>query len=387
LIFRKIRQTIAGRQVWVVVIKPIQVPSKSEKRRIKVMKKKEHSSGICGSQRLTTGSQFQWWGLILLTGISLGQTNLAAQPVGQGSPGAEKIRVLIIDGQNNHDAWPKTTAMMKQYLEETGLATVDVARTRYTWNGGRWMDQFPLNDGVEYQNLQEPRTDPDFQPAFESYDVVINNMGYGAAPLAEGTQKGLDLFVKNGGGLVAVHAANNCWPDWKEYNLMIGLGGWGGRTEKSGPYVYLNPQGEKVRDPSPGPGGSHGPQHDFLVINRAPQHPVMQGVPAGFMHGKDELYDRLRGPAENIEILATAFSAGKFAGTERHEPVIVAVQYGSGRVFHSTLGHADYSMESVAFIATFLRGVEWAATGKVTMDLPSDFPDSDGVSRRPFSDN
>jgi len=276
--------------------------------------------------------------------------------------------------------------MMKRYLEETDLATVEIARTKFTWNGGRWGEQFPLNDGEEYQDLKEPRTDPDFNPPFENFHVVVNNMGYGAAALPPETQQRLEQFVKNGGGLVAVHAANNCWPDWKEYNRMIGLGGWGGRTEKSGPYVYLNEQGEKIRDLSPGPGGAHGPQHDFLVINRSPQHPIMQGVPAGFMHGRDELYDRLRGPAENIEILATAFSAAKFSGTERHEPVLVTVQYGDGRVFHSTLGHADYSMESVGFIATFLRGVEWAATGKVTVTLPEDFPNSDEISRRPFSD-
>ncbi|MEN9362764.1 MAG: hypothetical protein RI903_72, partial [Bacteroidota bacterium] len=46
------------------------------------------------------------------------------------------IKTLIVDGQNNHDQWPKVTAMMKQFLEQTGLFRVDVQRTRYTWNGG-----------------------------------------------------------------------------------------------------------------------------------------------------------------------------------------------------------------------------------------------------------
>ena len=31
------------------------------------------------------------------------------------------LRALIIDGQNNHGIWPKTSAMMKDYLEQTGL--------------------------------------------------------------------------------------------------------------------------------------------------------------------------------------------------------------------------------------------------------------------------
>ena len=30
----------------------------------------------------------------------------------------EKIKALIIDGQNNHADWPKTTMMMKQYLDK-----------------------------------------------------------------------------------------------------------------------------------------------------------------------------------------------------------------------------------------------------------------------------
>ena len=40
-------------------------------------------------------------------------------------PAAEKIKVLIVDGQNNHAEWPKITAMLKQYLEESEKFTVD----------------------------------------------------------------------------------------------------------------------------------------------------------------------------------------------------------------------------------------------------------------------
>jgi uncharacterized protein len=40
---------------------------------------------------------------------------------------AEKLSVLIVDGQNNHGNWPQTTQMMKAYLEDSGRFTVDVA--------------------------------------------------------------------------------------------------------------------------------------------------------------------------------------------------------------------------------------------------------------------
>ena len=38
-----------------------------------------------------------------------------------------KIKVLIVDGQNNHKDWINTTPEMKKILEETGLFTVDMA--------------------------------------------------------------------------------------------------------------------------------------------------------------------------------------------------------------------------------------------------------------------
>ncbi len=46
----------------------------------------------------------------------------------------------------------------------------------------------------------------------------------------EATQKALEEFMKAGGGFVSVHAADNSFPTWLEYNKMIGLGGWGDRN-------------------------------------------------------------------------------------------------------------------------------------------------------------
>jgi type 1 glutamine amidotransferase len=155
---------------------------------------------------------------------------------------------------------------------------------------------------------------------------------------------------------------------------MTGLGGWYGRTEKHGPYVYLDEKGKVVRDTSPGDGGHHGPQHEFQIRTRDPKHPIMQGLPPVWMHTKDELYDKLRGPAENMHILATAHASPEFDGSGRHEPMLMTLEYGGGRVFHTVLGHADYSINCVGFITTLQRGTEWAATGKVTQDVPKNFP-------------
>jgi len=129
-----------------------------------------------------------------------------------------------------------------------------------------------------------------------------------------------------------------------------------------------------IRDESPGRCGGHGEQHEFVIVTRDAEHAIMQGVPQEWLHTKDELYDTLRGPAKNLKVLATAFSAPETGGTGRDEPMLMVIGYGKGRVFHTTLGHADYSMYCVGFKTTLLRGTEWAATGKVTIPIPEDFP-------------
>lgn len=265
-------------------------------------------------------------------------------------------KALIVDGQNNHACWPKTTAMMRKYLEQTGLFQVDV------------VTHAPKGE------------DPAFQPAFAEYDVVVSNFGHGAAEWPAATKAAFEAYVRDGGGFVAVHAADNAFPKWPAYNEMIGLGGWGGRNESSGPYVYFDEAGKLVRDTSPGPGGSHGPQHEFPVVIRDAEHAVTKGMPVSWIHAKDELYDSLRGPAEHMTVLATAWSPK----TKRHEPMIMTIDCGKGRVFHTPMGHETYSQECVGFITTFQRGCEWAATGKVTQELPQDFP-GEAVSSRAFA--
>jgi hypothetical protein len=294
-----------------------------------------------------------------------------------------EIRVLIVDGQNNHDVWPKSSIMMKRYLEETGLFTVDIHRTRFTWRGNKWSPDYPLDDGNEYFDLPEPKTDPAFVPDFSEYDVVVSNFGWKAAPWPEATRSSLEDYVSGGGGFVVVHAADNPWREWKAFNRMIGLGGWGGRNEEDGPYVYYDEAGELVRDTSAGRGGSHGPQHEILITVRE-EHPITKGMPKHWLHTQDECYDQLRGPAEDMTILATAFSSPEFNGTSRHEPMLMVIDYGDGRVFHTTLGHEDYSFEGVGFQISLLRGIEWAATGKVTIPIPEDFPTAEEASSRKF---
>ncbi|HWQ52196.1 MAG TPA: ThuA domain-containing protein [Bryobacteraceae bacterium] len=118
--------------------------------------------------------------------------------------------------------------------------------------------------------------------------------------------------------------------------------------------------------------------------SRDRKHSIAAGLPAEWMHAGDECYDSLRGPAKDFSLVATAWSDPANSGTGEHEPMLLAVRYGKGRIFHTTLGHDVAAMQCVGFIATFQRGTEWAATGKVTQKVPVDFPDASAVKTRPL---
>ena len=239
-----------------------------------------------------------------------------------------KVRVLILSGRNNHD-WRTTTPFLRKALVDSGRFDVRV-------------EEEPA--GVTEATLA-------------AYDVLV--LDYDGPRWGETTEKAVENFVKSGKGLVAVHAASYAFaglevlgdnhkgmgfkePPWPEYFKMVG--GWW----TDGP-----------------PKTAHAPRHCFAVKFVDGNHPVAQGMGDSFTVS-DELYHSHR-LSPDIHVVATAFDDPKNGGTGLDEPMIWTVNYGKGRTLYTALGHDVAAMQEAGFVSTFARGVEWAATGAVTL--------------------
>jgi type 1 glutamine amidotransferase len=253
----------------------------------------------------------------------------AAAPFGQPAASAPKLQALIITGQNGHD-WRGTTPVLRKMLEDTGRFEVRVTEE---YRGGG------------------PET-------LAPYDLVILNYFDSRKPAlrwGERADQALIDYVQSGKGLLVYHFSVAAFDGWTEFEKMS-AGNWRPNN------------------------GHHSARHDFRVDVRDSEHPVMQGMKKSFPQPNDELYANLKWqPAGSFHVLATAYDDhalynGKARqptpGAGLDQPMLWTVEYGKGRVFTTALGHDAAAVNTPAFIGTFVRGAEWAATGKVTIPPP-----------------
>lgn len=232
------------------------------------------------------------------------------------------IRAVVITGANNHD-WNWTSREIAGALRETGRFEVEVVEQPATW----------LVDAAGRAQRGE-------------LHVLV--LDYNGPRWGEAAEQGFLAAVQGGVGVAVLHAADNAFPGWSEYERLVGL-------------LWRE-------------GTGHGAFHPFDVVVVDPHHPITAGM-ADLRRHPDELYHRLVPAAHHDHrVLLSAFSDPATGGTGRFEPMGTVGSFGKGRVFHTPLGHVwtntPQSRASWAdpqlrrFIA---RGTEWAATGEVTL--------------------
>jgi uncharacterized protein len=288
--------------------------------------------------------------------------------VGSERPAQKRLTVLIVDGINNHD-WEAGTRAVKAILAATGRFTVDVSTTP------------PRTAALtEWAN---------WRPQFSKYQAVLVNFNGGhkedGIRWPREVEQALEQYVRAGGGLIVLHAANNAFLQWAAWNEMIGLG-W--RDKSFGPGLVVV-DGKVVTIPrGTGLNPGHGPRHDFQMCVLKRDHLITRGLSANgrcWLHPSEQLTHGQHGPAEGLTVLTYAYSKD----SKQNEPLDWVRNYEKGRVYTTMLGHiwkdeANPNLECVGFQTLLARGVEWAASGRVTMPLPPDFPTAQKVVRRPL---
>jgi uncharacterized protein len=249
--------------------------------------------------------------------------------IAQQQANPAKIQTLLITGQNGHD-WRGTTPLLRKQLEETGKFEVRVTE--------------------EFRGAGVETLAPYSLVVLNYYDLRKAEWRWG-----DKTNEALLDFVRSGKGLVIYHFSVAAFDGWTEYEKMC-AGNWRPNN------------------------GHHSAAHDFTVDVKDPDHPIMRGLKSSFPQPHDELYANLRWqPADQYHVLATAWDAhalyqGKarqpIPGDGIHQPMLWIVDYGKGRVFTTVLGHDVPAVQTPAFVTTFIRGAEWAATGSVTLPVP-----------------
>ncbi len=237
---------------------------------------------------------------------------------------APQYKALIITGQSDHN-WGVSSESLKQILDETDLFSSTIIATP--------------SKGEDMSG---------FKPDFSKYDLVV--LDYEGDAFSETTNASLIDYVNNGGGLVAYNSESN-------------------------PGAVVS-DSVKISE-----------RRSFEVRTAQIDHPVTKGLPVRWLHPDDVIVQGLKPAGEDTRVLATVSLDNSYFSTGRREPVLLARNFGKGRIFITMIGTPDdkenNALHCAGFIVTLQRGAEWAVTGNVTQEAPFDFPTAAGAVLRP----
>jgi uncharacterized protein len=104
---------------------------------------------------------------------------------------------------------------------------------------------------------------------------------------------------------------------------------------------------------------NHGPKSKIKVDVVAPEHPVMKGIPATWTTPKGELYN-VQAIHENTVVLAEGTRTEK--GNKEPLACVWVNTYGKGKVFCTTLGHHNETMQAKEWMDMMANGVKWVTS-------------------------
>lgn len=98
----------------------------------------------------------------------------------------------------------------------------------------------------------------------------------------------------------------------------------------------------------------HDRQREFSIERIAAQHPIVRDLPVEWGPGSDELYD-----LDKTWPTMTPLLQGWSVETEEHHAVAWTNTYGKARVFVTTMGHNNATMQDPVYLDLVSRGLLW----------------------------
>lgn len=180
-------------------------------------------------------------------------------------------------------------------------------------------------------------------------------------------------FVRDRGrGIVFFHSSSVQDPAWDFPHEFIEMRG-----------VDLNPRTGVRRRPS----------SEDVVHTAEPRHPITEGLPSTWAVLNDDLltgstvlpgttvlltvldsvepYLATNWPPPNFAVEIPEGGVEQLLGMNTHQPLAWINEYGAGRCYSLMLGHDVDTFRREPFMTMLVRGVEWAASGEVTLGPPA----------------
>ena len=256
-------------------------------------------------------------------------TTVAAE---EKQPRAEPIKVLMITGGCCHDY-----ERQKKILSEGIAQRANVEFTIVHEGGNSTKHKVSIHEDRDWA---------------KGYDVVVHNECFAAVTDVEFIHNVTEVH-KAGVPAVLIHCAMHCYrgktPEW--FNLC-------GVTSRN-----------------------HGAKHPITVEVIERGHPVFKGLQPRWKTPQGELYN-IMATGKNTTPLANGYAASP----EKTNMCVWTNTYGKARVFGTTLGHHNETMQEEVYLDMIARGLLWAVDKLDDDGQPKPGYEGTGVVEKPVDE-